>query len=439
MEKGEIIETLTRWNFWKKQIDTGIDREYADEILDTLKYNKVTTVLGVRRAGKSYILRQVAKKLIRKGVAKEDILIVNFEEPKFENAELKLLLKIYESFKEIIGPKGKPYIFLDEIQEVKKWEKFVRSLNETKEAYIIVTGSSSKLMSSELATVLTGRQLTFDIFPLSFKEFLLFNGVEIKTQKDIYLNADGIKKHFYRYVETGAFPEVVLTDSDEIKRKIITDYYDTIINRDIVKRYRIREIEKIRILARYYITNVSSPITYRRISRFLKIPTETVSRFSDYLQSAKLIFFITKFSFSLKEQENSPRKVYCIDNGLFTSIGFRFRENVGKLMENLVAIELQRRKTKNHLLEVYYWKDHQHREVDFVVKRGQKIEQLIQVCYNLEDFNTREREIKALLKASKELKCRNLLIITEDKEGVEKVKGEPIKYIPLWKWLMEND
>lgn len=437
MDKGEIISILEKWNFWKREIDTGNKREITEKLFTVLKYDKVVTIVGVRRSGKSYILRQLAKNLIKKKVPKEDSLIINFEEPAFEGSDLKLLLKIYESYKEIIKPKGKPYIFLDEIQEVKNWEKFVRSLNERKEAYLILTGSSSKLMSEEMGTILTGRQLTFEVFPLSFKEFLIFNNLKIKNEKDIYLNADYIKKYSWEYVKYGGFPEVVLIENEEIKNKIIFEYYNTIINRDIIERYKIRSIEKMKHLARYYFSNICSSITYRKISGFLNMPTETISRFSEYLQTAKLIFFIDRFSFSLKERENSPRKIYCIDNGFFTSLGFRFMENRGKLLENLVAIELLRRKYYRHNdLEIYYWKDYQQREVDFVLKKRTKVEQLIQVCYSLEEYNTKKREIKALLKASKELKCKNLLIISWDEETEIKENNLVIKTVPLWKWLL---
>lgn len=436
MEKGEIIEALNRWNFWKRNIDVGISRDYTTEIINSLKYKKVTTVIGVRRSGKSYILRQVAKRLVESGIPKENILIVNFEEPKFEDADLKSLTKIYESFKEIIRPKGKPYIFLDEIQEVERWERFVRSINETREAYIIITGSSSKLMSKELSTVLTGRQLTYEIFPLSFMEFLKFKKVEIKTKRDIYLESENIKKYIYEYLEYGGFPEVTLADSEEIKRKIISNYFDTIINRDIVNRFKVRDTDKIRKLAKYYITNISSLITYRKISKFLGIPTETVSRFSSYMEIAKLIFFISKFSFSLKEQENSPRKVYSIDNAFFTTMGYRFMENMGKLMENLVAIELKRRESKNNLLKTFYWKNYQQKEVDFVIKEGLKVKKLIQVCYSIEDINTKERELKSLIEASDQLKCKDLLVITWDYEGEERFGKKKIKFLPLWKWLL---
>ncbi len=440
MQKGEIIETLERWNFWRRDIDSGIIRDQTPEIMKALKYDKIITLTGVRRSGKSYILRQLAKNLISKGVPREDILIVNFEEPHFSDADLNILLKIYEAYMEIIKPAGKPYIFLDEIQEVKKWERFVRTLNETKEAHVVITGSSSKLMSEELASILTGRQMTYEIFPLSFLEYLRFMNINIKEEKDIYLNASKIKRAIYDYIENGGFPEIFFIKENDLKRKILLDYYDTIINRDIIHRYRVREIEKLRNLAKYYLTNISTLITYRKAGNSLEIPVETVSRFSEYLKTTKLIYLITRFSFSVKEQSRGPKKIYSIDTGLSNAVGFRFRENYSKLMENAVAIELLRRNSRNPFLEIYYWKDYQQHEVDFVVKEGFEIKELIQVCYNIQDFETKKREIRSLIKASAEFNCKTLLVITWDYEAEEKVKWRgreaEVKFLPLWKWLL---
>ncbi len=439
MDKDKIIEVLGLWNFWNREIDAGIHRVYTDKIFKSIKYEKVITLTGIRRSGKSTILKQIVKTLLEtETIPKENTLIVNLEEPRLESIDVNSLIKIYEAYKEIINPKGKPYIFLDEVQEIKGWEKFVRSLSETKEAYIFITGSSAKLMSEELSTLLTGRQLTFEIFPLSFEEFLKFKNVIIKSKKDIYLNAEKIRRLCNEYIKTSSFPETVEMN-DEIKKKTLFEYYDTILNRDVVKRYRIREIDKIRSLARYYLTNISSLITYTKTGKFLNTSAETVSRFSEYLKSSKLLFFIARFSFSVKEQENSPRKVYCIDNGLAESLGFTFMENRGKFLENVVAIELQRKISENPNIEVYYWKDYAEKEVDFVIKEGNKIKQLIQVTYSGEYKDIKEREITAMLAAANELKCKNLNIITWDYQAEKTYeKNKKIIFIPLWKWLLEK-
>ncbi len=436
--KQGIIEILGKWNFWGREIDTVVLREkYTDRLTDFVKADKVISIVGVRRCGKSCIAKQIAKKLIEEGIEKERILIINFEDPDFEHADLNFLQKIYEAYLEIIKPQGKPFIFLDEIQDVQKWEKFVRALNERKEAFIVITGSSSKLLSDELATVLAGRQVYFEIFPLDFKEFLKFKGIEIKDIKDYLLNAQKIKILLREYFKFGAFPEVVLTDNEEFKINILRSYFEDILIKDIIRRFKIKEIEKLRGLVRYYLTNISSCITFNSISKFLNLPVETVSRYTSFIEISKSLFFIKRFSFSIKEYEKAPRKVYSIDIGLSNVAGFRFTENPGRVMENLVAIELKRRADDKNL-EIYYWKDYDEKEVDFVVKNELNVEQLIQVRYSLSDIKTKDGEINGLIRGSEKLKCDDLLVITEDYGGVENIKNKRVIFKPLWKWLLEE-
>ena len=440
MNKEELISLLSEWNFWKKEQETGIERsEYMNKSLMFLKTkaNKILAITGVRRSGKSFLTKQIIKEFIKEGIEPKNTLIVNFEEVKIdEELNLKLLIKIYEAFKEIINPDKQPIIVLDEVQEIPKWEKFVRTLQEKNEAKIIVTGSSSKIMSDELATILTGRVLEIGIFPLNFKEFLKFKSFEFKGYKDLIIRKNDLKKLLREYLKFGGFPEVIIEEQEYVKISILKKYYNDIIIKDIVRRYKIRNIKKIEILSNYYLTNFSSSITFNRISKFLKLPVKTVEIYSKYIESSKLLFFVSRFSFSVKEQENSPRKVYPIDTGLVNAISFRLMENKGKLMENLVAIELYRERAKKSLTEIYYWKDSFGREVDFVVKEGLKVKQLIQVCWDISNEETKKRELKSLLKASKELKCRNLLVITEDYEHEEIIEKRKIIYKPLWKWLL---
>lgn len=433
-----MIEILSKWNFWNLDVDTGIlRRRYLDKLLKFVRTDKIISIIGIRRSGKSTLIRQLAKELIKRGISRNDTLIINFEEPEFEGADLEFLQKAYEAYSEIIKPKEKPFVFLDEIQNVGKWEKFVRSLNERKEAFLIVSGSSSKLLSRELATVLTGRQLYFEIWPLSFSEFLSFENVEIKEQRDILLNSLKIKKLFRDYMEFGGFPEVVLNKDSEFKIKTLRSYYEDIINRDIVRRFKIKKIDQLRALARFYLTNVSSLISFNKVSEFIQLPVETVRRFSSYLEESSIIFFIKRFSFSVKEQEKSSRKVYSADVGLSNNIGFRFSENFGKLAENIIAIELKRAVAENPNLEIYYWKDYQQREVDFIIKEGLNVKQLIQVCWDIDEYKTKEREIKSLLKCMQALNLREGIVITEDFEGEEKLKGKKIIFKPLWKWILK--
>lgn len=425
-----IIKSLLKWNFWGKELNLGIIRgNYVNETLKLLNTKKVITITGIRRAGKSFIAMQAVNSFIKD---KKNSLIINFEEARFdEELNKAFLIKIYDSYLSVIKPDKKPIIVLDEAQEVDEWEKFVRSLNDKDEAFLIITGSSAKIMSEELATLLTGRTLTLEVFPLSFKEFLDFKGCNL-NKIDLIKNELQIQELFKEYSLFGGFPEVVLEKDKEMKLKILSSYFNDIINKDIIKKYHVRRIDKLDRISTYYLTNFSSLITFNNLSKFLKFNEKSVEIYSKYLETSKLFFFLRRFSSSIKEQENSPRKVYLIDVGLTKISDVLFSDNVSKIYENLVAIHLLR----NYKNKVSYWKNIQQEEVDFVIKEGLKITQLIQVCYDISNPNTKEREIRALLKASRELKCKNLFVITDDYEGEEKIKDETIKFFPLWKWLL---
>ncbi len=435
MDKNQILEVLEDWNSWKKEIAAGIVRKaYLDMALRFLKPNVILSVIGVRRSGKSCLMRQIANKIVEKNTAKKDIVIINFEDKRFTEFNIALLDQIYETYIETLKPKNKPYIFMDEVHKIRGWERWARTMHELNKAKIIVSGSSAKLMSGDLATLLTGRHLDIVSFPLDFMEFLSFKGMEIKDRVDIIAKRIKIRGFFKEYAEYGGFPEVVL---NEEKKQLLLTYFDDIITKDIEKKYEVREGEKLRQLAKFYLTNISNTITFNSLKKYLELSTDTIEKFSSYLEEANMIFFIKRFSFKVKEQEKSSRKVYSIDSGLANSIGFKFSSDSGKIAENLVAVNLKKKLSMDKNLELYYWQDIQKREVDFVIKKGRKIEQLIQVCWDINDFKTKERELKALLKAAEEFNLKEVLIITEDFEGRENIEGIQVIYIPLWKWLLE--
>ena len=440
MRKEEILEILNDWNFWRKEQDIGKERkDYIEKYLSFLKSNVIVSIIGVRRSGKSTIMRQVAKNLIEKGIKKEDILMINFEDKRFIEFYPKLLDEVYEAYLEYIKITDKPYIFLDEVHNIPNWERWVRTMHELQKGKITVSGSSSKLLSGELATLLTGRHLDLYVFPFSFREFLNFRGIILKEQLDIIDKKHEIKSLFNEYMKFGGFPEVILSSN---KKDLLLTYFEDILTKDIVKRYKVKKDEKLKALARFYLTNMANTITFNSLKKFLDITTNTIEKFSNYLEEANLIFLVKRFSYKVKEQEKAPRKVYSIDSGMSHAVGFRFSEDTGKSAENIVAVELRRLRSINKNIDFFYWQDISGKEVDFVLKEANSVKQLIQVCWDISEFKTKEREVKALLKASKELKCNNLLIITEDYEGEEKaewfgIKGK-IKFIPLWKWLLSN-
>lgn len=439
LDKNTILEILVDWNFWKKDLPTGIERKnYLSKASSFLQSNVILSIIGVRRAGKSFLMRQIARDLITQKIKKENILIINFEDKRFANLSVESLDKIYETYLETtqLQPDEKKFVFLDEVNKVPQWEKWARTFHELGKGKLIVSGSSADLMKGELATLLTGRHLDLIVTPLSFSEFLYFKKIKVRDELDLVSKKLEIKKYFNKYLEFGGFPEVVLSSE---KKQLLLTYFDDILTKDIEARFKVREKEKLENLARFYLTNISNLITFNSTKKFLETTTDTIEKFSSYLVEANLIFFIKRFSFKIKEQEKSPRKIYAIDIGLANAVGFRFSQNKGFALENLVALELKRRQSKNPFLEIYYWKDKEGREVDFVLKDNLKVKQCIQVSAIDFKEELNQREIKALFKASLELSCNNLLVITSDYDKTEKIKDKEIKFIPAWKWLLTVD
>ena len=396
-----------------------IEREYSAEIRKhTTKANAIV-ITGVRRSGKS-----TEALLLVKG---KRYVHLNFDDPSLEGMKATDLVKVTEAIAELKG--DVEYIILDEVQNVKGWELYVSRLRETKK--VIVTGSNSELMSEELASRLTGRYTSFTAFPFSFREFLDYNGF----RPDIYLTEDIAKTKTYlnKYLLGGGFPEALA-----LGERFLAQIYSDIITKDIERRYSIRHRSTFREFSKYVVSNVSKEMSYNKMKNIFGIKSvHTVKNYLGFMEKAYLAFKIDKYSNKLKQQVLSSKKVYCIDTGLANALGFRIEEERGRLLENVIAIELLRRKSYwNIHSEVYFWQDYRHREVDFVVTEGNSIKQLIQVSYRTDDSDTKEREIRSLLAASKELRCDDLLVITYDFEGTEERDGKRIIFMPAWKWLL---
>ncbi|MBI2136173.1 ATP-binding protein [Candidatus Woesearchaeota archaeon] len=438
MDKNILAEILNDWNCWKNNLESGKPRDnYVDLCLRYLDVNVATTIIGVRRSGKSYLMRQMIRKLIAKGIDKKNILMVNFDDKRFTEFYPELLDEIYSIYLELMMPDKMPFVFFDEIQNVPNWERWVRTMHELGKAKIIISGSSSKMLHGELATLLTGRHLDIFIFPLSLSEILGFKQIHLNDKLDIISRSHEIRNALNELFEYGGFPEVLLSKE---KKQLLLAYFDDILVNDIEKRYNIHESQKLRSLARFYLTNASNTITFNSLSKHLSLSPATIEKFTSYFEEVNLLFFIKRFSFKVKEQEKAARKVYSIDVGLSNAIGFQFSQNIGKIIENITAIELKKQEKLDPNTEIYYWQDVKGKEVDFVVKRKQNVEQLIQVCQKMDELKTKEREIHALLIAGSDLKCRNLLVITLDYEAEEYhewfgMKGK-IKFLPIMKWLL---
>jgi len=441
MNEDIILEILLDWNLWGNFKEELIERPIYLKMIDPLFTRKTATVLyGIRRGGKSSIVYLYVNRLIKeKKITVNDSLFLNFEDPRLTNIKVNDLFKILEIYQKNLKTKD-PIIILDEIQNISDWENFVRYLIEAKKLRVIVTGSSSKLLSQEISTSMSGRHMNVEIFPLSFIEFLNFKGIKTIHKLELMKNKVETLRLFDAYIELGGFPEVVSSTSIQRKDELLLRYYEDIMIKDIAKRFKIKEIEKLENLAFQLLSNISTLQSFNKLKERVRLSLDSVERFSKYFEIARMFIFLKKFDFSTAKQLRSIRKIYISDLGFYHIKGFKFIPNKGKIYENIVAIELNRRSHFNKNMEIYYWQTTERYEIDFVVKEGLKIRQLIQVCYDLKDENTKKREIRALLHASKELKCNDLLIISEDTEGEEEIEWfgmkKIIKFQTLWKWLL---
>ncbi len=404
------------------------------------KAMKAITIIGPRRAGKTYFLYNIMKRF--NDVERERMLYINLEDDRLLPLELSDLDILLNSYYEIYPDNRKRmvYLFLDEVQNVDGWEIFVRRVLDGRNIRPFITGSSSKIMTREIATSMRGRSLSHLILPFSFSEFLRARCVEV----DEYLSSAKrsiVMRDLRIFLELGGFPEVVLEDDDDLKIRILKDYVEVMLIRDIVERHSVRNIKVLRMLFHAILSSYAKQFSAHKFhnslkSQGIKVSKNTIYEYIQYLEDTFSIFSIRRFSHSLREKEQSLPKIYVIDNGYAAKIGSSSSLNIGRLMENAVAIEWFRRMSQNPLLEVYYWRDNRRKEVDFVIKEGLVIRELVQVCYDLEEYDTRVREITALEKAGEELGCKDLKIITWDRDDSEIINGKQISFIPLWKWLL---
>jgi len=431
VNKEEIIKILNEWNFWNRDLPYTLKRrDYENEIEKKYKTEEIIFLKGVRRSGKSTILINHIKNLLNQGVKKEEILFINLEDPRFAPfLDLSLLEKIKEAYIYYLKPKNKPHIFLDEIQNIDGFEKWLNKEYELKSSFLYATGSNSKLLSKEIGSVLSGRYLDILVYPLSFKEFLYFKGFQISNEFEYISKRLEIERYFEEFMEFGGFPKVVLMEDEEVKKAELKSYFDSILLRDIVARYKLDNFLKLEQLAVFLLSNISNLVSNNKLKNILNISYETIEKYMEYLQNAFLIYTVKKFDWSLKKQIVNPKKVYSIDTGLSKRVSFEVGKKKGDLLENIVFLELKRRFEK-----IYYYKTKDIYEVDFLVKENEKITHLIQVSLSLNNEKTLKREIRALQKAKEELKTDSeLILLTLDNPQIE---HNDVKIINIVKWLL---
>ncbi len=413
MEQKELIKPSPEY----------IERELLNKISSLNKLKHIIVITGHRRSGKSVFLSQI----INKYYDLESIYYLNLDDERLSALQIEDMNSLMEVFTILFGKKK--IIFLDEIQNLQGWERFVSRLyNEGYKIYL--TGSNAKLLSSELSTFLSGRYMEIEIYPFSFKEFLKYHSIQIDDFRLLYkgeVRAE-IRRLFEEYLNNGGFPEIVKYGEISILRTLFSD----VITKDVVNRYRVKETRTIKEIAHFLVSNATNEFSYNRIKNIYSLGSvHTVKNYIDYLASTYMLFELPRFSYSLKETHTRAKKIYVIDNGFINALGFKLTLDIGKLYENLVFMELKRRGK-----EFFYYKDKRGREVDFVVKEDKRIKEIIQVCFEPEENSTLKREIKGLFSGMEEFKLKTGLIITGNKEDEIDKNGKKILFLPLWKWLL---
>ena len=413
-------------DFQERKFERIVLREY-DVPLDT---KKIVSLIGVRRSGKTYVLFSLIEKLRQSGDGK-NIVYINFEDDRLYPIGLKDLDGLLEGYYELYPQKRdeKVYLFLDEVQNIEGWERYIRRIYDTENVQIFITGSSSKLLSSEIATSLRGRTITYEIFPFSFREYLKYKEIEINLYSS--KSVSYIQNAFNSYLVDGGFAET-FDESADVQKRILKDYLDLIVYKDVVERYTIRNQSLLKHLIKYMFVNMGTLVSANKLyneykSQGYKIGKDTLMDYISYLQEAYTIFTTPIYRNSVREEQRNPKKLYAIDNGFKKLFSISPSQDYSKLYENLAFLHL-RRKSR----EVYYFKQTQ--EVDLYMKDDK--EYLVNVSYAVEDEKTLQREIKALLEGMEYFKLDNSYLVTSNRDETVEIEGKKIIVIPMWKWLI---
>ena len=400
----------------------------------------IITVPGVRRAGKSSLLMLAVNKLLASGVKREQILWVNFDDERLDRMPTEELDEVLQAYREMypeIELKD-VYMFFDEIQNIDGWDLFVLRVFKSYCRNVYVTGSNAKLLSSEISTALRGWTLDYEMLPLSFREFCRFKGIDAHS----YLESDKAKRYaaMEEYIHGGGFPKVVLSTDKSMKLRLLQGYFNTMLFRDLAERHAIKNIEALRYFLKRVMQNLTKTTSINAIANDMRSNGVSVSKddlynWADWAVEAYLFVRYPKYSRSLVKENQSLRKYYVIDTGMRQAVLMPQSEDKGKLLENIVALELFRRRGADR--KMFYWQDG--RECDFVVQREEHVEELIQVTWDIEDEDTRKREIDGIKEAAKGTNCNKLTIVTrEQKETIEE-DGFKIEVVGVEEWLTREE
>lgn len=430
----EIVKELIN-EFQNESLPSLIHRVLdVPQLPETVR--KALVFIGMRRSGKTFLMYQDIENEIAKGLEKQKILYLNFEDDRLANFTLKDFQTILDCYFEIY-PKNihAPDLrfYFDEIQNIEGWEKFIRRLLDKEKMNIFITGSSAKSLSKEIATSLRGRCLVKEVFPLSFLEYLnyfkLTEFANITTKQQAV-----IKHHCLNYLSYGGFPETLEVFA-LLRREIIQSYINTAVFRDVIERYRLSNPHVVKLFLNYCLQNISAPLSITKVYNTFKSSGIALSRNSlyeylSYFADAYLLFIVKLFDFSVRKRQVNPPKIYCIDTGIINSYSIKPQMESGASLENAVYIHLRQK----HYDNIYYYKTSTGKEVDFITQQLNGKLALYQVCVDLSDEKTKTRELSALVEAAGELKISEAMIVTLDTADALEINYITIKIIPFWQW-----
>lgn len=428
--KEKLKKILVEWS--EHKIPAIYRRDFD---MSLLKGGEVLSIIGARRTGKTFLCYQIINEL-RKSVPHDNVIYINLEDERLHPLNGSELSELWDVCLELFSIRldKTAYLFVDEIQNASLWSKWARRItDQNKNLKLIMTGSSSKLMSRDIATELRGRALSHTVYPLSFSEYIRANGSEIEDAKRLLYSNERIKikKQFGKYFRRGGFPATV---QSELPNELLKEYFSVMFYKDLIERHKVKNIRLFEDYLTLLVDQTSSLFSISATSGKLaqfghSLSKNTLSNFSKYIEDAFIVFEVRKFSQKIKEQLKAPRKIYAIDHGLVQAVRFAFSEDYGRILENIVFLALKRQDKK-----IFYHSGT--RECDFLIMDDNRVEQAIQVTKSVLDPKTLKRETEGLIEAMQRHNLKEGMILTEDNREDIKVDRGHIKVLPVWYWLL---
>lgn len=425
------LEVLARWNRWGgAQLEPGVRRDVTDRLGPFLDSEETVALSGPRRAGKTTVLYQVIDRLESAGVPREAILHVNLEEPALAtDLGVDLLERAYRTFREEVHPTGRAYLLLDEVQRVPEWERWVRARTESEDLKVFVTGSSSALLSRELGSLLTGRHVTFQVLPLGFLEFLRFRCIDVPDRPELAGTPAPLQRALADYLRWGGFPQVVLAKEDIRRERLLQQYFDDVLFKDVALRHSVRDLPALRALAVHLLTHTASRMSYQRMAGALEVSLDMARSYASHLREAYVIELLSVFSRKTSIRTRNPPKVHAVDTGLRNAVCLATTPDRGHLAETAAWSAAARTDHDG----IFYGRGEGDREIDLVVRQRGAVRWLIQVCASGDD-HLPPRELAALTEAGHRFpEAQRVLVV--DRAAAVGEEVEDMAVVPLWRFL----